>query len=70
MKNGEKRGLEIVEVKCENCGKTLYVLDKCVREKMYCTIGCMDGFNNNKSPIMTMVGYDHKNNDINNGVKA
>ncbi|VVB87848.1 Uncharacterised protein [uncultured archaeon] len=51
--------MEIREVKCENCGKEIYVQENYIREKMFCTIGCMDsyfralqpnrGFANNKS---------------------
>jgi len=38
-----KRG-EIVIVKCENCGKELFVRDNNIRPKMFCTIGCMDSY--------------------------
>jgi hypothetical protein len=33
--------MEIKEVKCGNCGKEIYILEDRVREKMFCTIGCM-----------------------------
>lgn len=33
--------MDIVEVKCDNCGKNVYVLGEFVREKMFCTIGCL-----------------------------
>ncbi len=38
-----KRG-EIVVIKCENCGKELFVEDTNIRQKMFCTIGCMDSY--------------------------
>lgn len=33
--------MEIVEVKCANCTKEIYVQQQYIREKMFCTIGCM-----------------------------
>lgn len=36
--------MEIVEVKCKNCEKTMYILDECVRKDMFCTLGCMGDF--------------------------
>lgn len=38
-----KRG-KIVNVKCEKCGKELYVIDTNIRQKMFCTIQCMDSY--------------------------
>lgn len=35
---------EIVEIKCDNCGKDVYVRRDFVRENMFCTLGCMDRF--------------------------
>lgn len=35
---------EIVTVLCENCGKELFVKDTNIRQKMFCTIGCMDSY--------------------------
>lgn len=34
--------MEIIEVKCDNCGKDIHVYDTYVREYMYCTLQCMD----------------------------
>jgi hypothetical protein len=34
--------MEIVEVKCSNCDKDIYIAKSRVREKMFCTIGCME----------------------------
>ena len=34
-------GQEIVEKKCEGCDKTIYVQKEYVRDKMFCTLGCM-----------------------------
>jgi hypothetical protein len=36
--------LEIVEVKCANCSKKIYVLKDRIKEKMFCTLGCMDSY--------------------------
>jgi hypothetical protein len=36
--------MEIVEVRCDNCGKEIYVQDNCVREKMFCTLGCLSSY--------------------------
>ena len=36
--------MEIVEVKCANCCKTIYLQEDCIREKMFCTLGCMELF--------------------------
>lgn len=37
-----KTGKEIVEKKCNGCGKAIYVCKDVVRNEMFCTIGCMD----------------------------
>ena len=34
--------MELIEVKCDSCGKDIYVYDNYVREHMYCTLRCMD----------------------------
>jgi len=31
--------MEIIEVKCKNCSKEIYVMREHVREKMFCTLG-------------------------------
>ena len=36
--------MEIVEIKCSNCDKDIYVQKDYVREKIFCTIGCMQIF--------------------------
>ncbi|MFZ3383090.1 MAG: hypothetical protein WA144_04115 [Candidatus Methanoperedens sp.] len=36
--------MEIIEVKCKNCSKEIYVRREHVREKMFCTLGCMDSY--------------------------
>ncbi len=33
--------MEIVEVRCANCGKEIYVYESYVRDKMFCTIACL-----------------------------
>lgn len=34
--------MEIIEVKCTNCNKNIYIQKEHVREKIFCTLGCMD----------------------------
>ncbi len=34
--------MEIVEVKCANCRKKLYIQENYVRKEMFCTPRCMD----------------------------
>lgn len=53
MDNGLKS--EIVEIKCHNCGKDIYVYRCAVREKMFCTIKCMDDFKLKNSSVYQMV---------------
>lgn len=36
--------MKIVEVECTNCSKRLYVQEKSVREKSFCTLKCMDSY--------------------------
>ncbi|VVB95768.1 Uncharacterised protein [uncultured archaeon] len=44
--NHKRSGLpalsSLLEIKCENCGREIYVGEDYVREKMFCTLGCMD----------------------------
>jgi len=35
---------KIIIAKCENCGKELFVIDTNIRQKMFCTIRCMDSY--------------------------
>lgn len=35
---------EIVEVKCKNCNKSLYIVRSYVREKMFCIIQCLEEY--------------------------
>ncbi|WP_370572148.1 hypothetical protein [Methanomethylovorans sp.] len=34
--------MEFVAVTCQKCGRKMYVLRKCVRDSMYCTIQCLE----------------------------
>jgi len=43
-KSGMNKRGNIVIVKCENCGKELIVIDSNIRQKMFCTIRCMDSY--------------------------
>lgn len=38
--------MEIKEVKCYKCGKPIFILEEHIREKMFCTLGCMGSFGN------------------------
>ncbi len=40
----EEIKLKFVEVKCENCSKKLYIQEEYKRDKMFCTLGCMDAY--------------------------
>lgn len=40
--------METIERKCDNCGKTVYILEGFMREKMFCTLGCMSESENKK----------------------
>ena len=33
--------MELVETKCATCGHEIHILEDYVREKMYCTVGCI-----------------------------
>ncbi len=34
--------MELVEIKCANCLKEIYVQKEFIRKEMFCTLGCMD----------------------------
>ena len=38
--------MELIEVKCDSCGKEIYVYDIYAREHMYCTLRCLDSTDN------------------------
>ncbi len=33
--------MELVETKCAKCNKEIYLYKEYIREKMFCTLGCM-----------------------------
>ncbi|MDW7732245.1 MAG: hypothetical protein SCH66_07435 [Methanolobus sp.] len=37
--------MKLVETKCATCGSAIYVYEEFVREKMYCTLHCMESAN-------------------------
>lgn len=37
----------LVEIRCENCRKPVYINKRYVRKKMFCTLRCMDMYNRN-----------------------
>jgi hypothetical protein len=55
--------MEIVEVKCEKCGKEIYVLEKYVRKEMFCTLGCMDSYFK-ASKSIAIVNMSEKNHSV------
>ena len=36
--------MEIVEVKCKNCQTEIYIQNDHVKEKMFCTLECMNSY--------------------------
>ncbi len=36
--------MEKVEIKCANCSKEIYVRKDRVRDKMFCTLRCLDSY--------------------------
>ncbi len=34
--------MELIEIKCEKCGKDFYVYDNHVHDHMYCTMKCLE----------------------------
>jgi hypothetical protein len=36
--------MNIVEISCANCGQQIIVGDEYLREQMFCTLGCMNQF--------------------------
>ena len=36
--------IEILEVECKNCSKKIYIMKERVREKMFCTLGCLESY--------------------------
>jgi len=40
--------MEFVTVTCQNCGNEMYVLSKCVRDVMYCSIHCLESGTSSK----------------------
>jgi hypothetical protein len=45
--------MEIIEIKCKKCSKEIYVQQSHVREKMFCTLGCMNSNVSNESKSLT-----------------
>lgn len=44
MKLNGECNMELIEIKCRNCHKGIYIENDHVREKMFCTLGCMNIF--------------------------
>lgn len=41
--------MERVEVRCANCGKEIYVYESYLRERMFCTIACLNAQSGNST---------------------
>ena len=41
--------MEIIELKCSNCNREIYVQQDRIREKMFCTLGCLYLYKSNSS---------------------
>jgi uncharacterized OB-fold protein len=41
---GQKIYGKIVIVKCEKCGREIFVDENFIRPRMFCTLGCMDSY--------------------------
>ncbi len=37
--------MDIIEIKCSNCSKEIYIQQDHAREKMFCTLGCLEFYN-------------------------
>ncbi|MCZ7357723.1 MAG: hypothetical protein O8C66_00845 [Candidatus Methanoperedens sp.] len=40
--------MELLAIRCANCKKEIYVQESYIREKMFCTLDCMDNYNGEK----------------------
>jgi hypothetical protein len=36
--------MKMIEIRCENCGKKIYVWSDYLKEKMFCTLECMSSY--------------------------
>lgn len=36
--------MELKEIKCANCQREILVIEEYARDKMFCTLGCMDSY--------------------------
>jgi len=36
--------MKLIEIKCSNCGKEIYIQQPNVKEKMFCTLGCLTSY--------------------------
>jgi hypothetical protein len=34
--------MELIEVKCVNCGRGIIVLEGYIKKEMFCTLGCLE----------------------------
>lgn len=45
--------METIETKCYSCGKTIYIIEEFVRDKMFCTLGCLDKYDKDTNKIIS-----------------
>jgi len=46
--------MEYVAVTCQKCGRKMYVLRKCARDRMYCTIHCLESGNSSNVWVLVL----------------
>lgn len=39
--------MEMLEINCAGCGKIIVIDEEYIREQMFCTLGCMDLYEEN-----------------------
>jgi hypothetical protein len=44
----EVRLMELLAIRCANCKKEIFVQERYIRERMFCTLDCMDNYNGEK----------------------
>jgi hypothetical protein len=40
--------MKLIEVKCTNCTKEIYIYEEHVKKNIFCTLGCMNSY---KAPV-------------------
>lgn len=45
--------IDIIEKECHHCGKKIYIQARCVREHIFCTLGCLSESEKRNNGILT-----------------